>query len=824
MSQIDFAAAGHLAMANIDSIIDELLPGGKRQGREYTALNPTRADAHEGSFKVNLSTGAWSDFATGDAGDLIGLYAYVCDIAPLDAAKVILKRYGGVSQAEPSATQKPKRERRTIEWTPILPVPDDAPEIPVAHRHYGLYGSHWDYRDAAGRWLGRVCRFDRTDSKGCTVKDVLPLTFCLGSNRKREWQYRSWDVPRPLFGLDALAAKPDMPVLIVEGEKCREAANAVAGLYVPVSWPGGGKAVKKADWSPLAGREVVIWPDNDEPGVKAAHDIATLLDGVAAGVRIIEAPGPALPKGWDIADAVEDGWTMAKFERFIASAKPVKRGEWTPARIAEVLKTASTALPQPTGNPVAGGVAVGAPSVPAAWTYHQTDAGAAQLFVDRYGHILRYNARPFGKWFWFDGIRWREDCSNMVFAYVDRTIRDILSEAGSAPDTEERDVVTKWAYKLESLSRQKALVNKAETLQSISIGSDELDRNGWLFNTLNCTIDLESGEPEPREHRATDYITTLSPVVYDPTAKCPKWEAVLRRYFADNEDTIGFMQRAVGYSLTADVSEQVLFFSYGIGANGKSVFFETIRTLMGEYAGKAPTEMLMQQQFAQHPTDIANLRGKRFVVASEVEDGCRWAESRLKDLTGGDVITARRMREDPFEFQQTFKLWLFGNHKPQMRGIDEGIQRRMRIIPFEVTIPPEERIPFSQLLAMLRAEMPGILNWALKGYVDWREKGLGLPQAVRDATVAYFADNDIFQQFIDECCVLDPMRSCKGVELWKRYCEWGLECGIKPLGARGMYRVLGDKGIKKRAGHANVTMVDGIDLNRMETGRVGDDF
>jgi putative DNA primase/helicase len=192
-----------------------------------------------------------------------------------------------------------------------------------------------------------------------------------------------------------------------------------------------------------------------------------------------------------------------------------------------------------------------------------------------------------------------------------------------------------------------------------------------------------------------------------------------------------------------------------------------MRYVMGDYGGKAPTEMLMQQQFSQIPTDVADLRGKRFVVAAEVEEGKRWAESRIKDLTGGDMIKARRMREDFFEFPQTHKLWVFGNHKPVLRGTDEGIKRRMRIIPFIAQITDEERIPLTRMLAMLRDEGPGILNWMLEGYLKWCESGLNMPSKVQEATQLYFEDNDILQQFIDECCSVNRQYTIDGQSLWK---------------------------------------------------------
>lgn len=805
MPDIDFSTVASAALGMAEQLLAEWLPDGKLAGGEWTALNPTRADGRAGSFKVNIRTGAWSDFATGDAGgDLVSLYAYLFTGGKQgDAARAVAKRCGvsgpGARKrsARKSAPPEPRKDGKHA-WTPVLPVPDGAGDRPVAHYRYGRPSVRWAYRDREGRLLGYVCRFDRHGRD----KEVLPLTWCRNEKGEEGWQWRAFDVPRPLYGLDRLTEYPSI-VLVVEGEKC---ADAFLGHYkIPVlghdeidlpivTWPGGSKAVRKADWAPLAGREVILWPDNDEPGFGAMREAAGILAELRCTVRVVRPPEDAL-KAWDIADAIDEGWSIGQISALLREAA-------SPAQV----------FGDGGGGAGRGKTPHREKNAPAASAlgYRQTDSGAALDLVDLFGDELRYNAKPFSKWFVYDGTRWLEDRTNLVFGYLDRLIQRILEQASKLPSADDRKPLEKWVFKLEGMSRQKAVVAKAETIQDIAVRVEDFDRNDWRFNCANVTLDLEAGEVKVRDHDPDDYITMLSPVVYNPAAKCPRWESFLARIFNGDQDLISFMQRAVGYSLTGDMSEQKLFFAFGTGANGKTVFFETIRYVMGDYAGKAPTEMLMQQQYNQIPTDVADLRGKRFVVASEVDDGRRWAEARIKDLTGGDTMKARRMREDFFEFRPTHKLWVFGNHKPTLRGTDAGIKRRLRIIPFVVQIPKEEQDPLGQLLATLRGEASGILNWALAGYQRWWEAGLGSPAAIDEATQDYFDDNDILLNFIRECCVELRGVSTNGQDLWKKYHGWCDSQGIRSLATKGFYRVLEEKGYTKRVGTGNKTVIDDL--------------
>jgi putative DNA primase/helicase len=256
------------------------------------------------------------------------------------------------------------------------------------------------------------------------------------------------------------------------------------------------------------------------------------------------------------------------------------------------------------------------------------------------------------------------------------------------------------------------------------------------------TVNLLTGEryaPRPE-----DFMTRCAAVA--PRGSCPLWLRFLNRVTDGDRDLQHYLQRVAGYCLTGRTSEHAMFFLYGTGANGKTVFTSTLAGMMGDYAIAAPMELLIETKTDRHPTELAMLRGARLVIASETQAGRNWNEARIKALTGGDKIVARFMRGDFFEFIPQFKLMISGNHKPTLRNVDEAIRRRLHLIPFTVTIPPEERD--RDLADKLRAEWPGILQWAIDGSLEWRRVGLLPPEAVQHATEDYLqAEDDVLSWF-----------------------------------------------------------------------------
>ena len=398
--------------------------------------------------------------------------------------------------------------------------------------------------------------------------------------------------------------------------------------------------------------------------------------------------------------------------------------------------------------------------------YNLTDLGNAERFIAQHGENVRY-CYPWRKWLVWTGTRWEHDEAGKIHRLAKETVRGIYREAFGAEDEERRKAVAKHAAASESETRIRAMVELAKSEAPIS--PNELDADAWLLNVPNGTIDLRAGEL--REHRREDLITKLTPVEYDPKATSATWEAFLKRVLPGEELRV-FVQRAVGYSATGDTSEQCMFIHHGPGANGKSTFQETITAALGDYAMRTPTETLLVKRTGGVPNDVARLKGARFVTASETEDGRRLAESLVKELTGQDTISARFMWAEWFDFKPTHALHLSTNHKPEIRGTDAAIWRRIRLIPWEVTIPPTEQD--RKLAEKLRGELPGILAWIVRGCAEWLREGLKAPEVVRLATRAYRAEMDVLAAFLADCCVRSEDEEAFAGELWgawKRWCE-----------------------------------------------------
>ena len=428
-------------------------------------------------------------------------------------------------------------------------------------------------------------------------------------------------------------------------------------------------------------------------------------------------------------------------------------------------------------------------------SYRRTDVGNAQRLADMYGDRIRH-CHPWGKDLAWDGRRWRLDDRGQVVEWAKSTVKSIFREA-AALEGDRRDELLKHASSSENRSRILTMIGLARSESGIPVVPDELDCNRWLFNVKNGTVNLQTGEL--KEHSRDDLITKLSPVVFDKNANCPRWLAFLNDIMDENDDLVSYLQRAVGYSLTGSVDEQCLFVCHGAGANGKSTFLETIMDIMGDYGSPAHSELLSVRKGESHPTEKAELFGKRFVSTIETEENRRMAESLLKQLTGGDRITARKMREDFWSFEPTHKLWLAANHKPIVRGTDYAIWRRIKLIPFTVTIPDSKKD--SQLVAKLKRERDGIFQWALAGCLACQRDGIGEPDEVRMATAKYRSESDIVAKFLDECCETGEKLRVSSRDLNAAFKQWADDGRLPAMSRDKLGEKLGDKGfMNKRSG------------------------
>jgi P4 family phage/plasmid primase-like protien len=410
-----------------------------------------------------------------------------------------------------------------------------------------------------------------------------------------------------------------------------------------------------------------------------------------------------------------------------------------------------------------------------------SDLGNARRLVAEHGDDLRY-APQLGHWLAWDGMRWATDVTGEAQRRGKAVVDGMLTQMATIADADDRKKLFGHWMKSQSAPRLAAMVDVARTEPGVPVLVTQLDADPWQLNTTAGVVDLRNGQVHPAERRAL--VTKLAPTAPDPTVGCPTWTAFLDWAMQGDTELVGFIQRAVGYSLTGRVDEQALFFLHGHGENGKSTFLNVLQALVGDYAIAAEPDLLIAAQGDKHSTGIADLVGRRVAVVQETEEGRRFAEATVKQLTGGDVIRARRMRQDFFEFRPTHKLWMAANHKPNVRGTDHAIWRRIRLIPFMASLSPGQKD--ERLLDKLLAEMAGIMQWALDGCLTWQRDGLQPPAVVIEATQEYRTEQDHVGRFIEDVCILDANQCVAARDLRKAYEAWCEENGERPWSAKAM--------------------------------------
>jgi putative DNA primase/helicase len=425
-----------------------------------------------------------------------------------------------------------------------------------------------------------------------------------------------------------------------------------------------------------------------------------------------------------------------------------------------------------------------------------TDAGNAERFAARYAGEVRFVHGP-DHWLVWDGKRWAYDMLREAQRRAKDSARGIRLEAQLASDEKAAAHIFKHALRSERRQAIDSALSLARSEPPLAVAADELDADADLLCVENGTLDLRTGELLP--HRQESLITKLAPVAFDRTAMAPTWTAFLERVMPDPA-LRDFLQRAVGYSMTGGVSEHTLFFLHGGGRNGKSTFLETMLALLGEYAKAAPHNLLLSSKQDRHSAEIATLMGFRFVTAVEAGEGRAWDEAKVKHLTGGDTVSARWMYGNPFTFTPSHKFWVAANHKPRVSGTDVGIWRRLHLIPWNVTIPEEEQD--KDLLVKLRAELPGILAWAVAGCVAWRTSGLRPPTPVLEATRAYRSAEDVIGAFLDDCTT--PGRKVLVGALYEEFSRWAQSGGEKSMSKRAFVEALESRGIHHKKSNGRV--------------------
>jgi putative DNA primase/helicase len=451
-----------------------------------------------------------------------------------------------------------------------------------------------------------------------------------------------------------------------------------------------------------------------------------------------------------------------------------------------------------------------------------TDAGNAEYIADLFGDVLRYDHKQ-GRWLiWHKtGRRWREDNCSEIPEFAIAAARRRRRGAAKLADTDRSKAEIKWSFESENRYRVEAALELAKGLAPISDTGEGWDADPLLLGVKNGVVDLRTGKL--RDERPEDRITKHSPIPFDPTAKCPRFEQFLIEIFENDEALVDYLQRTLGYCLTGLVHEQSVFCWHGTGANGKSTLILLARYICGNYAVNLSFSALEIQN--RNSNDLVSLAGARLATAVETNEGMRLNEARIKVLTGGDPITARRLYHESFTFDPTHKLVLAFNHKPIIADDSEGMWRRLPLIPFTRVFKPEQRD--KKLLDELKAEAPGILAMLVRGCLRYQKIGLDMPPAVADATAAYREESDPLGQFITDCIVGDPNGFVTAADLRSRYQAWADANGELALSRQTLAARMRARGFRRaRSGHQGTRIWQGIrfsaDTPTQADGRFGE--
>ena len=451
------------------------------------------------------------------------------------------------------------------------------------------------------------------------------------------------------------------------------------------------------------------------------------------------------------------------------------RDIWEPQ---ERVQRPAPAVPPPPQNtfnevPVMENTTVGETGQRKYYTYD--DTGNAQRFRDANAGLIHYNHVD-GCWIYWDGVRWASDENGEIKRRADKMLADMAKDLKEMQDDPAYNAYKKHLSRSRSHRGKEGFIAEARHLEGVPVLPSEMDRAGNAFNVRNCLISLKTGRTA--EHDKKYMISKLAPVTYDENARCPRWDRFIEEVTCGDKSLQLYLQRMIGYCMTAYTKEQCMFFLYGNGSNGKSVFVDTIAYMLGEYAASCqPETVMMRDRNNTARGDLARLKGARMVVTSEPNDGCRLDEGIVKQMTGGteNKLTARFLYGREFEFSPEFKIVMSTNYKPVIKGTDNGIWRRVRLIPFTAEFTKENRDP--QLTEKLRRELPGILNWAIAGAVGWCKEGLPPCAIIDEAGQEYRSEMDRVQQFLDDCTERSDSGSTQASTLYKCYRAWCSEQG-----------------------------------------------
>jgi len=436
-----------------------------------------------------------------------------------------------------------------------------------------------------------------------------------------------------------------------------------------------------------------------------------------------------------------------------------------------------------------------------------TDVGNAERLIAAYGGDIRY-VYEYKSWIYWEDNIWISDETGHMNRLAKQVAKSIFLEAENEENEDIQKRLYSHAFSSENLKRLSSMVDVATTEKGTTISQSTLDSDKYLLGVKNGTVDLKTGSLI--SSTKSQMITKQANVDFDVDANCPVWKNALSQMMAGDHDVVEYLQRAVGYSLTGDTREHLLFFLHGFGENGKSVFINIIQKLLNDYAAQTPVSTIMKKAKGNIPNDIARLKGARFVSTTETEEDSRISDAEIKHMTGGDIVTARFLHKEYFEFTPQFKLWVSGNYKPIL-GEDHGIWRRVILIPFEVTF--DEKTRDDQLENKLLQELPGILNWAIEGCIKWQNQSLknNPPKKISNATNEYKSDNDRIDSWVYDCCLKDLSSSAKSTELYESFRNWAVANGESSMSHRTFSQKMVERRYAKKRTNAGVVFI-GIKL------------
>ena len=436
-----------------------------------------------------------------------------------------------------------------------------------------------------------------------------------------------------------------------------------------------------------------------------------------------------------------------------------------------------------------------------------TDRATAEAWLkwNEFEFVFNYASDNWYKW---NGKFWERDQTEESKASLLDFAKALKIRAINEPDRDRQNRIIKIAFDLENAKTWKGHFEASAVLNNRT----DFNLDGDLVNLQNGTFNLKS--LKLRQHSKEDFLNNCLPIDYEPAGTCPTWTKFLNDIFLNNGDLVHYVKKAVAYSLTDKVNEQCLFFLYGTGQNGKSVFIETLLHIFGNFGIKIPLTALLYNKNNNEASqrEIIRLKNKRFAVANETEENGHLSESIIKDLTGGDTLNGRKLYEETEEFNATHKLWIYGNHKPVIKGSDFGIWRRIKIIPFLYTVP-KDKID-KELQSKLKAELPGLFNWIIDGLKLYRTEGLEPePEEVKNATAEYKNEMDLIQQFLSDYCEVSEGTECCQKDLYKKFKLWQEETGDHSrITSNKLTKKLKEKGFETYKGTDNLTFFKNLSL------------